>query len=461
MRLALPLVCFAISCGGTAAPPAPVTKPPAPEAVTGPVIPDSPAGGTLRAWLDAFNSGDDAQLRAFVERYHPSEPAEQWLAFRAQTGGFELLDVEATDRLALRFVVKEKASPTEAVGWLRVVDADPAAVELFELLAIPPGVDADDMEIRVDAATRGRVVEAAAAALIDLYVYPEVAERMAQAIREHAARGAYDAVDVGPELAKLLTEHLRAVSHDLHLNVMFMPWVVPADPGEPSAEQQAQMREQLVKNRCGFHPTERLDGNIGYLRFDMFGDAETCGRFATEAFATLGEVDALIVDLRDNGGGQPEMVAYVTSYLFDTRTHLNDIYYRPEDRTEEHWTDPGVPGDKLAEQPVYVLTSAGTFSGAEEFAYNLQALGRATIVGETTGGGAHPTMGKRIDDHFVIGVPSARAINPITRTNWEGTGVVPDVKVSRAEALETARTLAAERIAELKKPPAKKKRKKK
>jgi C-terminal processing protease CtpA/Prc len=106
-----------------------------------------------------------------------------------------------------------------------------------------------------------------------------------------------------------------------------------------------------------------------------------------------------------------------------------------------------VPGKKFAKQPVYVLTSSKTFSGAEEFAYNLKNLKRATIVGETTGGGAHPTMGKRVDDHFMIGVPFARAINPITKTNWEGTGVTPDVAVPADQALETAKQLAAEQLA--------------
>ena len=150
------------------------------------------------------------------------------------------------------------------------------------------------------------------------------------------------------------------------------------------------------------------------------------------------------------------MVAFVSSYLFAKRTHLNDIYERKLNKTTEHWTKPDVPGKKFATQPVYVLTSKHTFSGAEEFSYNLKNLKRATIVGETTGGGAHPTMGARLDDHFVIGVPFARAINPITKTNWEGTGVEPDVKVPADQALETAKKLAAEQIEKKKKPARKK-----
>ena len=152
---------------------------------------------------------------------------------------------------------------------------------------------------------------------------------------------------------------------------------------------------------------------------------------------------AMIIDLRWNGGGQPKMVALVSSYLFDRRTHLNDLWTRRTNATEEFWTRDSVAGRKFGgTKPVFVLTSSRTFSGGEEFTNNLKTLKRATIVGETTGGGAHPVRGRRVDDHFMIGVPFARAINPITKTNWEGTGVEPDVKVPASEALATAIKLA-------------------
>jgi C-terminal processing protease CtpA/Prc len=140
------------------------------------------------------------------------------------------------------------------------------------------------------------------------------------------------------------------------------------------------------------------------------------------------------------------MVAYLSSYLFDKRTHLNDLWTRRTGKTEEFWTRDTVPGRRFGgEKPVYVLTSAQTFSGAEEFTYNLKNLKRATIIGETTGGGAHPVNGHRIDEHFAIGVPFARAINPITHTNWEGVGVQPDISVPAADALATAQRLIREK----------------
>jgi len=140
------------------------------------------------------------------------------------------------------------------------------------------------------------------------------------------------------------------------------------------------------------------------------------------------------------------MVAMISSYLFDKPTHLNDLYNRKEDFTTQYWTLPYVPGTTLADKPAFVLTSKSTFSGAEEFTYNLKNLKRATIVGETTGGRAHPVAGHHIDDHFMIGVPFARAVNPISKTNWGGTGVEPDVSVKAADALDKAQELAKSKL---------------
>jgi C-terminal processing protease CtpA/Prc len=144
------------------------------------------------------------------------------------------------------------------------------------------------------------------------------------------------------------------------------------------------------------------------------------------------------------------MVALICSYLFPghERVHLNDLYWREGDRTEQFYTLPYVPGRRYLDKEVYVLTSKRTFSGAEEFTYNLKNLKRATIVGEATGGGAHPGGTRRVTDHFAVWVPGGRAINPITKTNWEGTGVTPDVAVPADQALATAHLMALKRLKE-------------
>jgi hypothetical protein len=409
-----------------------------------PAIPDTPAGRVLRAWLEAFNSGDRARVEAYIRKYEPKGSVERTMGFREQTGGFDLLSIDKSEAKQIAFRVKEKGGETTALGKFEVNDAEPAAVVNFTLRAVPPGAAVSDSPI--DVATRTRVVEAAAAKLNEYYVFPELAAKMADAARTRLKRGEYDAITDGDAFAARLTEHFREISKDKHLRVMYSPTVLPeGEPGRgPDAA--ARNRRQLERINCGFEKAERFGPNVGYLKFNMFADPEVCGPVAIAAMNFLSNVDAIIFDLRDNGGGEPAMIALISSYLFSEPTHLNDLYNRKEDRSTQYWTLPYVPGKKLADKPVFVLTSSRTFSGAEEFTYNLKNLTRATLIGETTGGGAHPVSGHRIDDHFMIGVPFARAVNPISKTNWEGTGVTPDVSAPGAEALDVAKKMAIEQL---------------
>lgn len=410
------------------------------------VIPDTPAGHTLRVWLDAFNSGDRARVQDYVTKYDSTKSADELLAFREQTGGFELLGVDKSEPLHIEFRVKEKASETVAVGKMDVKDANPAKVVDFDLRAIPPGVNEADMHLKIDTATRARVIDGAVANLNEYYVYPDTAKKMEEMLRARQKKGEYDAVNDADAFATLLTHQLQEVSHDKHLRMRFSPAVLPKGDLNKDSDMKARMQTQMMRNNCFFEKAERLPSNIGYLKFNAFPDPEVCGPTATAAMNFLANVDAIIFDLRENGGGHPAMVALISTYLFDEPTHLNDLYNRKEDTTTQYWTLPYVPGKRFAGKPVFVLTSSRTFSGAEEFAYNLKSLKRATIIGETTGGGAHPVDGRRLDDHFMLIVPSERAVNPISKTNWEGTGVEPDVKVPADQALDVAKKMAAEQI---------------
>ena len=305
---------------------------------------------------------------------------------------------------------------------------------------------AADMNPKIDAATRDRVIDGAIANLNEFYVFPETAKKMEEALQGRRKKGEYDAANDGEAFAAMLTNHLQEISHDKHLRVNFIPSVLPKGEPAPNPEAEARMRTQMERNNCFFEKAERLPPNIGYLKFNAFPDPAVCGPTATAAMNFLGNADAIIFDLRENGGGDPKMVAFISTYLFGESTHLNDLYNRKEDATTQYWTLSYVPGKRLTGKPVFVLTSKRTFSGAEEFTYNLKNLKRATIIGETTGGGAHPVAGHRIDDHFMIGVPFARAVNPISKTNWEGTGVEPDVKVPAGESLDVAKKMAADQI---------------
>jgi hypothetical protein len=410
-------------------------------------IPETAAGQVLAAWLEAFNSGDRARMAAYQQAYEPVPqlPLDAMMSFRAQTGGFDLIGIRRSEPLQVEFQVKERASETRALGRFVLSSSSPAKVATSGLRAL--AADAAVIGFEIDAATRERVIAGAAARLREHYVFPEIAKKMEQALRRRQQRHEYDAVRDGETFASLLTTHLREVSKDQHLRVNFSAARYPDDFATLTPEQTAHNRRVTERANCGYEKVELLAGNVGYVKLNTFSTPAWCGPTATAAMNFLAHVDAIIFDLRDNGGGDPAMVAFISTYLFDQPTHLNDIWTRKTGETKQYWTLPSVPGKLLAVVPAFVLTSGRTFSGAEEFTYNLKNLKRATIVGETTGGGAHPARGERIDDRFMISVPFARAINPITRTNWEGTGVEPDVKVPAADALASAQRLAAEKLA--------------
>jgi len=300
-------------------------------------------------------------------------------------------------------------------------------------------------DLTIDAATRTQVIDGILKRLNDSYVFPETAKKMEQSIRERVDKKEYDQITSAKQFATKLTEDLQAVSHDKHLRVRYSNQAIPerGPQREPTAEEREQRRRDLNWMNHGFGKVERLPGNIGYLEFYNFMDEELGADTVAAAMNFLNGTDALIIDMRKNGGGNPAMVALVCSYLFGPEpVHLNDLYWREGNRTDEFWTRKEVAGKRYLNKDVYVLTSKRTFSGAEEFTYNLKNLKRATIIGETTGGGAHPGGGFRITEHFGVFVPTGRAISPITKTNWEGTGVAPDISVPADQALLVARLMA-------------------
>lgn len=305
-------------------------------------------------------------------------------------------------------------------------------------------------DMTIDAATRSSVIEGALKNLNDNYVFPETAKKMEQAVRERIGRKEYDQLTSAKAFAAALQNHLQDVSHDKHLRVLYSAETLPpdGDRGEPGPEELAKQVEFMRTVNFGFEKVERLPGNIGYIDLRGFQAAQFGAETVVAAMNFVANTDALIFDLRRNGGGDPAMVALISSYLFGPEpVHLNDLYFRPTDTTRQWWTLPYVPGKRYGDKKeVYVLTSNRTFSAAEEFTYNLKNLKRATIIGETTGGGAHPGGTRRINDHFAIWVPSGRAINPISKTNWEGTGVKPDVEVPADQALKVAQLTVLNKI---------------
>jgi retinol-binding protein 3 len=302
----------------------------------------------------------------------------------------------------------------------------------------------------VDAATRSAVIEKLTQTLEEKYVDADKGRTVGAHVRQSLAAGTYNDAANAVAFGEAVTRDLQSLGIDRHLRVRFDPQVfaLASDTTSGTAGLPPEEIKRLARDNFGFEKVEILMGNVGYLNLRGFMQPDFAGPTAVAAMNFLGNSDALIIDLRQNGGGTPAMIQFITSYLFaGERQHLNDFYTREGEHTTQFWTLPYVPGNRLANVPVYVLTSKRTFSAAEEFTYDLQNLKRATIVGETTGGGAHPGGWFPLTDGFVAFVSTGKAVNPVTKTNWEGIGVKPDIEVPQAEALRVAHAEALKAIA--------------
>lgn len=297
----------------------------------------------------------------------------------------------------------------------------------------------------LDQATKDSVLDNLVREMNARYVMPEIAKKVEGALTDWRKKDDYKQIDDANTFAAKVNEILKANVTDAHLRFRYSSQPLPPrqNPREPSkAEIDRQNWETRFVN-TGFEKVERLRGNVGYIKFNFFGSPEDMARPVEGAMKFLANTDAMIVDLRDNGGGHPAGVQLFCSYFFDEKpVHLNSIYFREGNRTEEFWTLKSLPAPRFLDRPVYVLVSKRTGSGAEECSYNLQQLKRATLVGSNTWGGANPGGVVRLGDHFSCFIPTGRAINPYTKTNWEGTGVTPHVQLDPAKALGYAHSAA-------------------
>ncbi|MBB5714175.1 hypothetical protein FHS94_000998 [Sphingomonas aerophila] len=267
----------------------------------------------------------------------------------------------------------------------------------------------------------------------DQYVFPERGELVASKITAALAEGKYNDVKTPAELASQLSAAASAVTHDKHLNVVSMG--APPPEGKP---------REMPSAEAGVTRADKLAGGVGYIEVVGFPELSFSKRVLDTAMSALSGSRSLIIDVRRNGGGDPEAVAYLVSFLIPPDRPINDIVSRTAkttNLTRQSFRSVRTPVSFL-KVPVYVLTSGDTFSGGEEFAYDVQALKRATLIGETTGGGANPVGPVDIGHGITALIPFGRAENPITKKNWEGVGVRPDVPVPANLALGAALTRA-------------------
>jgi len=295
----------------------------------------------------------------------------------------------------------------------------------------------------LDAASRHRIIASAIASMKQHHIDPLEAQKAADALLAYERQGDDDSATSVTEFSRLATKQMREATGNNELELLFSPRAIPERPPGPAPALSAAYRGEMQRVNCAFEQVKVLPHNIGYLKLNAFPDASVCQTTATAAMARLNNVDALIFDLRDNGGGFPNMVSLIAAYLFD---HPEYLYCPLENTTAESWTHSPVLGNKLANKPVYLLTSSRTISAAEEFTYNLKMLKRATVVGETSAGGDHAANLHNIGNNFYVATVEMRAINPYSRHDWNGTGIEPNVQASPPDALKVALKLAGERL---------------
>lgn len=320
-----------------------------------------------------------------------------------------------------------------------------AAIVLSALASVAaygqPSNTGTGADMQVTAAQRQQMIDRVVEEVGANYAFPDLARKAGAALRARQRHGVYEGVHSARALAEGLTTALQATTGDRHLRVVYSEQAIPESKPDvaPAPEDIARRLAMLRSTNFGVAKVELLPFNVGYLNLVGFAPAQDAAGTIAAAMTILAHTDALVIDLRDNGGGDAAAVTLLASYLFDGRTQLNDFYYRQGDRIEQRWTWDAVPGLRYGQKKdVVVLTSKFTFSAAEDFAYALKNLKRVTVVGETTAGGANPGNDIRLAPHFSAFVPLGRAISPVTGTNWEGVGVMPDVSVCADAALASA-----------------------
>jgi len=334
----------------------------------------------------------------------------------------------------------------------------PCSLLLVSLLLLVGGgsLAAEDtplpQDLPIDAAGRTRVIDGVLRQLKTNIYAPEQAAQAEKVLRRRQKEGAYNGITSSVAFAQALDQDLRPHVRDAHFGVRFsprtlrldrpLPWNLPPLPPEQVAQQREELRRHYARINFGVRHVERLDGNVGYLRLTNFTNPELGWETAVAAMRMLAETDALIIDLRGNGGGYDQMAALYIGWLLPKEEHVLDVVWK--DRPVEQIRTPSFPpaGRYGMDKEVYVLTDRDTFSAAEVLAYDLQVRGRARLVGETTPGGANSAVTLPADEHFLVSIPMGRTVHAITHSNWEGVGVKPDIAVPASDALRTAHRAA-------------------
>ncbi len=294
---------------------------------------------------------------------------------------------------------------------------------------------------KLNAQIKTALIDSLVKALGHYYVFPEKAKIASELIKDRFKNGAYDTITDANRMANVLMRDFRQVSPDKHLMIRFDPQlekrvkIFNKTAVFDSSDYKKQQRQNFF-----FKQAAILPGNIGYINFTNFPDTGQLSRkIVRSAMQFVALSDALIIDLRNNFGGSGPMTGEINEYFFNKRTYTDRNYNRITDAWQENWVEnhAKITDGIYLGMPIYILTSNRTFSAAEGLAYNLQQLRRAKIVGDTTSGGAHASRSFALGNGFVAFIPFSRTENVVTKTDWEGTGVIPNIAVNEKNALET------------------------
>jgi hypothetical protein len=301
-------------------------------------------------------------------------------------------------------------------------------------------------DLQISSKEKSQIIDTIIKAVKHSYVFPKISSQIETMLLTHERKGDYNKIISSKEFADTISNQLTFTSNDKHLRILYSYDTIPQktnkEPPLPDF-----IKTFALENNYGFNKIDILDGNIGYINILGFFPFDEATQKAIASFDFLSGTKALIVDLRENTGGYAPLANFMISYFFNKQpVKILENVFRDSSKIEQMWSSFYVPGKRYLNRPVYVLTSSGTFSAGEAFAYILQGFHKAIVVGERTGGGANLCDLIRLNDHFVMNLPVGRPVSPFSKSNWEAVGVQPDIAVSKEKALITAHIAALQEL---------------
>ena len=317
---------------------------------------------------------------------------------------------------------------------------------IFNLLLIHIVICFNSKATAQDCTERNKQILEIADKINQYYIFEDVANQLSKKLKSEIELKTFENL-TDSEFAKSLSIYLTKNGNDLHFNVLYRP--------SQEEEKKAVNEKEMLKKydainkqwNYGFEKVTRLDGNIGYIKYTGFPEGNQSAQQILDAtMSFVSNTNALIIDLRNNQGGDGKMVQLFLSYFFEKKIKLNEVYTRYNDTSIKSYTTKKVNGQKYLDKPVYILVNNKTISAAEALAYNLQQNKIAKIIGDKTYGAANPVKAFFIGNKYHLFIPISIEKNSVTNNNWEHIGIDADVKINSEKALIKAQSIALKNL---------------